>query len=545
MHIPATAKDNLQFLVTEVSAQCLTLSRALNRADTALLQRVLDRAGYAANLKGRVQGSCIQAIAETPGTDHRRRLQLAALSDIAHQLDRVTDKFRDLGTQFLEAENRECLNARRFKTPLTRVRETLSVLAGQLPRIDGDAAMAFSRCAQKVDRQANRLHSDYVDAISQHPEQAPDLTRGVLMANALRQVGDASLRISEALLSLQIGQPMRFDRFQSLQTFIEERPELEGVGVADLAGTRSGNTVAGLLAKNNTLPAAVMKNGLLQKLRRERKGVESWHEVFPGLAPRILDYHRRGESASLLIEHLPGMTFEQILLSDSEPLLEAASRALARTLRDVWRATRSDAPVAANFMDQIQARLPDIKAAHPQLLRSSVRIGHYRPDTFEQLVRRAAKAEKKIPPTFSVYVHGDFNVDNIIYDPDGDRIHFIDLHRSRYMDYLQDVSVFMVSCFRLPARNRGFSDRVFDTLERMDRSARRFARTQQDRHYDFRLALGLARSFATSSRFIADTSIAAGFLGRARYLMERVTEVKPRHADHFHLPLKELFHDHR
>ncbi len=543
MQIPTAVRENLQFLVAEVIAQCKTLRKALVRENPSGVQRLIDRAGYASNLKGRVQSGTISHIAQHDIDDARTRIQLGEYAEIAHQLERVTDKFRDIGRQYLEVEHVQVISGQRFKTPLTRIAETLNNLADDLPPTTGESAMALTRCARRLEQQADKLHNDFVSGLGQHPKYASDVSRGILMTHSLKQIGDCVLRISESLLTMQLGRQMSFDRYKSLQSLISDNPEFSDAEVNTIAATRSGSSISGLRSKVPGKTAAVFKDGLRRKLREERKGVESWHQVFPGLAPRILDYRKRGESAALLIEHLPGITFEQILIKESEPLLRAASKALQNTLKDVWKATRSADQVSAKFMSQLDDRLPEIRSAHGSLLQDGAKIGRFRQPSFEQLMKRAAKAESRIPPSFSVYIHGDFNVDNIIYDADADRIHFIDLHRSRYMDYLQDVSVFMVSCFRLPGRDDDANERVQIAIAEMDRTARRFAQRNEDDYYDFRLSLGLARSFATSTRFIADRKVARSMLARSRWLMNCVLDIDPAYAGEFKLPIKELFRD--
>lgn len=543
MQIPVATRENLQFLVAEVVAQVKTLRKALVKGEALGVQRVLDRAGYASNLKGRVQSTSIEAIGQPSLTDTRQRIQLGEFGELAHQLERITDKLRDISRQFSEVDDSEALRLQRFKTPLTRVAEAIEGIADQLPPGDGSTAMGLARCAQRIEQQATKLHSGYVDQLSQQRKRAADISRGLLMANGLRQVGDALTRMSESLLTMQLGQPMSFDRYKSLQAVLSQHPEFADFNVSTMAETRSGNAVSGLTPRKGGKPAAVFKDGLRRKLKEERKGVENWHAVYPGLAPRILDYRNRGDSAALLIEHLPGVTFEQVLIREPEDLLSAATTALRNTLKDVWKATRTDDRVSAKFMAQLEARLPEIRSSHSRLLQGRVTIGRYRQPSLERLMKRAAKAERALPAPFSVYIHGDFNVDNIIYDAESNRIHFIDLHRSRYMDYLQDVSVFMVSCFRLPGRDERASGRVQKTIVAMDAAARRFARRNDDNHYDFRLALGLARSFATSTRFIADRKVARSMLARSCYLMERVVEIDPQDAEQFRLPIKELFSD--
>ena len=71
--------------------------------------------------------------------------------------------------------------------------------------------------------------------------------------------------------------------------------------------------------------------------------------------------------------------------------------------------------------------------------------------------------------------------------------------------------------------------------------ARRFAKNHQDLTFELRLALGLARSFATSTRFILDKSLARAMFYRSRYIIERVVAADLNQPEKFNLPVKEIF----
>lgn len=544
MRIPQNARDNLHLLTAEVAAQCLGLRKALLHADTNRFRQILDRAGYVANFKSGIQTRCIEAIAANGKMTERHRVRLTETAEIAHQLERITDKFRDISRQFLDLQDHQSFPGSRFKTPLSRIRETVIALQElPLPPADNHLAIGVSQSAQRIERQAKKLHCEFVAHLQRQPQNITDLSQGLLMANAVRQIGNALQEISECLLSIQLGQSMNMDRFRSLQAVKATHPGIAETQVTTVAETRSGSAVAGLVSKEGGPPAAIFKDGLKRKLKKERQGVENWHSVFPGLAPRILAYDRQGNQAALLIEHLPGVTFEQCLAEGSDEQLEGASAALRKTLQEVWRTTLSPNPVSASFMGQLQRRLPDIKSTHPEALADGAKIGTLRYSSFEQVVKRAAVLEKAVSAPFSVYIHGDFNVDNVIYDANAHRIHFIDLHRSQYMDYIQDVSVFVVSCFRQPRWDTRFRQRVWRVCSDMNKAARRFARQNGDQSYEFRLALGLARSLATSTRFVADPQISRNMLARSRYLLERVLETDSKRVENFRVPLKELIND--
>jgi aminoglycoside phosphotransferase len=371
----------------------------------------------------------------------------------------------------------------------------------------------------------------------------------LLVAHTLERMGDVLLNISEALLTSILGQPMDIDRYHSLMDSLERLSSTGTKGkmvVESIAETRSGSGISGITSKQKGKHkkkdyAAIYKQGLQRKLKEERDGVENWHEIYPGLAPRILSYKKRGDSASLLIEHLSGMTFEQILIKESDQLLDETLRALGKTLNNVWNETKSNKPVPAGFMKQLNRRINDVYAVHPEFESDRSKICSHNVASFKQLVRRAEKIEQKLKPPFSVYIHGDFNVDNIIYDPAEKKISYIDLHRSRYMDYVQDVSVFMVSNYRLQIMSSPVRKRIIRVIRDFYKISGRFARRNKDDLFEVRLALGLARSFVTSTRFILDKSLAGDMYLRARYLLEQVIDLDEKDYVYYKVPVKELF----
>ena len=118
----------------------------------------------------------------------------------------------------------------------------------------------------------------------------------------------------------------------------------------------------------------MFKDGEKSKVKEERAGVKSWHAIYPGLAPRILSYEKRGQSAALLIEHLSGYTFEHALLNEGDATLAAAQSALHKTLTDIWTRTQSDDPAEMQAMKQLSARMKDVYRVHPEFDTGAARI---------------------------------------------------------------------------------------------------------------------------------------------------------------------------
>ena len=164
-------------------------------------------------------------------------------------------------------------------------------------------------------------------------------------------------------------------------------------------------------------------------------------------------------------------------------------------------------------------------AVHPEFRHGDARIGEKQIPSFLGLLDQLRAHDAQLEAPFSVFIHGDFNVDNVIYDAARDSVRFIDLHRSRMMDYVQDVSVFLVSQFRLQHLDTPVRRRIKSTIERFHAFARGHAARSGDRSFDQRLALGVARSLATSTRFVLDRELARSMFLRSRYVLERIAEL--------------------
>ena len=71
--------------------------------------------------------------------------------------------------------------------------------------------------------------------------------------------------------------------------------------------------------------------------------------------------------------------------------------------------------------------------------------------------------------------------------------------------------------------------------------ARKFADKVGDQRFEQRLALGLARSFATSTRFIMDKQVARNMIMRACYLMHWFLDFDKDGRNEAGLPVEEIF----
>ena len=545
MATPRIIRDNLRFLTAEVGSQVANLETLFDTGAVNMGQRILDRSGYSYNLRHRIEESCVAEAVRRGAEGKTDLIKLRAFESIATDLDRIAELCRECVRQLGHLPDGRCTRARDYTVQLKRVARAIDLIDPAIQENDTSTALKIGIVEDKLDRHYKRLLKRYGTDLKRARSRNEHLISALFLAHAVEQMGDALLNISEAIISANLGQQVSTTRYRSMRAAMEQlaKDEDQEWVFRPIAETRSGSGIAGVKPKKGKKAdyVAIFKDGEKRKLKEERQGVEAWHEIYPGLAPKILDYRKQGQSASLLIEHLAGLTIEQIILHESSKLLKETLDRLGETLRSVWKQTFSAVPSSADYMGQLAKRLPEVYAIHPEFRRGGESICGYRVTAFDDLVQRVAGLEKRLASPFSVYIHGDFNLDNIIYDPVDRKINFIDLHRSRYMDYVQDVSVFMVSNYRLQILEARLRQRLLDVAVAFYRFARRYARDTGDPSFELRLALGLARSFASSTRFILDKSLARAMFLRARFLLEQALEADLDRPQDFRIPVEEIF----
>ncbi|MCK4709238.1 MAG: phosphotransferase [Gammaproteobacteria bacterium] len=546
MQIPKSIRENLRFLIIEVGSQVANLQTFFDTHSVTVAKRILDRSGYTNNLKTRIHSSCLGRIERDKNVRNAASL-LRSTESVATDLVRIAELCRDCIQQVGYISNTNHLPSKLYVSLLGRISKGIRIIDLAIINSDTRLALKIGRIENKLDCAYRKLLKKYIrDLKQQKKKNTEDLVAALFVAHSLEQMGDVLLNISESIISANLGQPFNTNRYHSLQASVELLNGFDNdseLVLETVAQTKSGSGISGVSTtdQEGIEQLAIFKDGQKQKVKEERQGVESWHEIFPGLAPKILSYHKQGQSASLLIEHLAGLTFEKILLHEPPKLLDQTLKQLQKTLKNVWNETRTKKRVSADYMGQLQKRLGDVYELHPEFVQSDMQICGATVQSFDTLLSRAQSYEKKLRAPFAVYIHGDFNVDNIIYDPLEKKINFIDLHRSSYMDYVQDISVFMVSNYRLRVVDPIIRRRIRERACSFYSFSAAYAKSRGDNNFDLRLALGLARSFATSTRFVVDKTLARAMWLRARYLLESVLLTDPKQMHKYRIPIKELF----
>lgn len=554
MNVPDYISENLRFLISEVTLQVSNLQLFLEKPSPDIAKHILDRSGYTYNLKIRIQNACRKILA---GKKHSNLIdnRLKALDLIAADLDQIAELCRTCVNNFEPSQfdqskeilaQQKVLYFKTFNTMLGQVIEQISKIEISIYENNTQFALKIGKPDKKFKNINARLQSQFIHKLK-HKKKAQNMMISIRVLSSLTQMGTVLLNISETIISAILGQTINTDRYQSLRHSIEQwwGLPIDKVNIETIAETRSGSGISGITAsegKKGTGYDAIFKDGKKNKLKEEKERVESWHEIYPGLAPKIIDYNKKGNSAAILIEHLQGLTYEKILLNESDELLLKTQRYLEKTLKKVWKRTSSSERISGGYIEQLLKRLDNVYALHPEFKQLNRSICGHPIIAFSSVLKQAKDFETKYAlAPFAVYIHGDFNVDNIIFDPLENKINFIDLHRSRYMDYVQDISVFMVSHYRLQVLAPPLRRRILQTAQRFYEFAYQFSVKRKDKTFNVRLALALARSFVTSTRFILDSTLSENMFIRARYLLESVLNTPEDKLKHYQLPINKIF----
>lgn len=529
-------------MLLEIEQQLEQSQAFFNQPDPTLAERILSRAGYAENLRTRARRSLLGQLQRNRKSPIEFRLQAAEhlvaelyqFSLLGRQA--IQDCARLKPSLLAELPHKECAKL------IKRMGQSLAMVEPALVEANSQIALEIEDERRKLSRKLAKLLNKAVLDLSEHQRlrEAADVMFPIY---ALRQMIAMMASIAETVLSANLGQRMNLSRFESLYDIAADvETEPENLSLNTIAETRSGSAIAAVSRKDGDTAdtLAIFKEGDKSKVKEERQSVKSWHDIYPGLAPKILSYHKKGDTASMLIEHLPGLTFERIVTEQPE-LAQPALKNLLKTLQNIWRETRSKQPAYARHMEQLEKRLPAVFQVHPEFDTQKQNLCGETSHSLANLMTKAADLEKHLPAPFSVYIHGDFNLDNIIYDPLDKHINFIDLHRSRYMDYVQDVAVFVVSIYRLRILETQQRSAMLAIAKQFLSSIRRFAKKEQDDSFELRLTLGLIRSFITSTRFILDPTLSRRMFLRALYLLNHITILKSDRLNKYRLPLEELF----
>ncbi|MGD8861201.1 MAG: PhoU domain-containing protein [Myxococcales bacterium] len=533
-------EDNLRFLIREVQKQLRRTELYIKQPTRQLRRSLLSRDNYIDNLRVFIQRAVFGIATDSPQLEY-----LKAIDVISVNLERMADFCEDIVGQLDHVPHQDVLEQQDFSPFFEEVNGALELVEEAVLEKNVHRALRICRAEPTLDDLFGEAMQRGISALRTGKKVETHATL-LFIWHYFERMGDSLLNIGEAVISASLGEKIKIGQLWALEDSLEDLDQsLDEVELESLGESRSGCHIARVSerdAEDIDGTAVIFKEGQTDKLEQERRGIERWEKLVPGLAPKVFSFHENGRNGAMLLEYIPGQTFEQLLLTGQASELGDALSRICAMLEHVWDTTRTDERVAAGFSSQLQKRLGDLFAVHPAFSSEKVRIGALAVPPFEQLVARAVEQEARLAAPFSVLSHGDFNVDNVIYNPETARLRLIDLHRARGADYLQDVSVFMVSNFRLQIFEAPVRRRINEVILRFCEFARDYAAERGDGTFEARLGFGLARSYASSARFILDEKFARMLFLRARFLFEHLVRLDEAGLRSFVLP-KEILVD--
>ncbi|MDR1165138.1 MAG: phosphotransferase [Deltaproteobacteria bacterium] len=477
------------------------------------------------------------------GAGYREALFIQGLSSIASRLERVSDILLNLDRQAGYLSDPVFLKHLKVDDFFHEILDALARVNPALEKRDVSLAIRLGQVEERLDSYYAEKFAQIISELSQPNPKSGDLVTALMIVHYLERIGDMLLEIGEKIIYIIMGEKIKLEQYKALGAGLKatgQRLEIGRMGFKSIWGGKSGCRIGVVGSGESEEETVLFKHGPAFKLTRERENLELWQRLRPGLPPAVKAFipAEIGSEAALMLEYIPCRNLQSHFLeNDPEEAFRGLSLAL-ETMASIWRETLKKVPSRAEFIRQTENRLSEAKFLYPHLLKYHGAIGNLEIAPLPALLARLRDLESQNPAPFSTLIHGDLNLSNILFDPQADRIYALDLYRSRENDYVQDVSVLLVSILRLPVSNPKTRARLTRAAYLAFNFAKKVAASLGDDAYDARLAFGLARSFLTSTRFVLEEKIAAKFVARARYLWEKIDafRLKGRAMEEFRLP---------
>lgn len=537
---------NFKFMVLEVTKQLEDTRKVLGKPNPQLIAKIDARDDYIDNLKSVIENKCYYG-----NLDHdldKRALDLVrAVNVISINLERIGDYSVNIVSQLDYLDNHKFIERLPYQEFFDEILQGLSWIGKALKKQDINLALKICRSEYNIDLLFKKCLKKIIREL-QAGEHTENFVTFLFIIKYLERIGDAILNIGEAVILAAVGEKLKIHDFEALEDTVDGQYQMDSVAnlsIESIWDTRSGCRISRIenqKKKQEDKSRVIFKEGRIKKLKKEYENILSWEEIQPGLTPKVFNYHQNGKNASILLQFLDGKTIQQVILDPKSGLLNEALSELKRTLIEIWDQTKVEIPVNALFLKQMKSRLDDVFKVHQEFEIHEMQIGTVSTSSLKDLLILGSEFEKQLDAPFSVRIHGDFNIDNVLYDPEDKRIHFIDLYRSTNQDYVQDLSVFLASNFRQPIFAPSIRNRLDRVIHDFFDFGKKFAKKNNDTTYEVRMALGLARSFLTSTRFEFNDEFAEAMRLRSVYLLDKVVNHEGSPWSEFTFPEEVLYY---
>jgi len=537
-------EQNIRFMLLEVTKQLEGTLNILEKPSDAAIEKIENRDNYIDNMKSVIENICFSRLHGGETLTKRGVDRLRATHIIANNLERLADHAVNIVRQTRYLTEGEFLKRYEYKPFFEEIFSALEKIYNALFRQDMSLAFKICLAESNLDMHYKKQFDRILNELRAGVETG-NLITTLFIFRYLERIGDALLNVGEAVIFYILGEKFKIHQYNALRDTLSasgREVPITDVEFQSIWGTRSGCRIGRIREGSDggtESQGVIFKEGEAKKLLQEKDNIEKWDRIMPGLPPRIVALREKGSSASLLLEFLSGCTIQDIVLAGEMRYLSDAMLLLEQTVSEIWEFTLRPEPVNADYIGQCLSRLPDVYRLYPEFDTPVRMIGNAAIPPLKGLLGEAKQIGRNLSAPFSVFIHGDYNINNIVYDHANQRVHYIDLHRSAQTDYLQDVSVFMISNFRLPIFDNDARKRIRMVITEFYAFARDFARKHDDATFDARLCLGLIRSLLTSVRFELNRKFAKIMYQRGVFLLEKIVGFK-KPIEEFRLPLEAL-----
>jgi phosphate uptake regulator len=539
-------RENFQFLISQVLRQIDDCFAKLKLESSISISKFEARDNYVDILKSIIEQKSYSRLTNS-GDDLTDKAveMIKAINKITTNLERIGDFAVNILRQLKYFKDEKYLKQYNLDPFHEAIRDGILLIEKAMFQLDISSALDICRKELLLDELFEENFQTLMQQFKDHQEHHGNLITTLFIFRYFERTGDALLNIGEAIISATLGERLKIHQYIALEESLESAEEIthsDELQYQSIAETKSGSRI-GLITDDTPHdgPAEIIfKNGDKKKIQLEKELIEHWEKLFPGLPPKVYGFQEHKRDASLLLQYLDGRTIQDLIINGTMDQLNEAMHCLFKNMANIWTQTKEDVPVNGRFMLQLSKRLQDVYAIHPEFSESHMKIGTLKILSLDYLSKKALEINEELESPFSILIHGDFNSDNILYSFDEKKINYIDLHRSRLFDYVQDVSVFLVSNFRLPFVDEATRDIINWISENFLEFTQQQAKVFGDSTFDVRLALGLIRSFITSTRFVLNKNLAKTMYHRGVYLLEQVVNYDGKYED-YTLPKSILF----
>ncbi|WFS63178.1 PhoU domain-containing protein [Pseudodesulfovibrio thermohalotolerans] len=542
--------ENFKFIVYEVENQARSTQKFMDAPSRKRYAKITSRDDYIDNLKTIIENKCYSRIHSDRTLDKRQLNKIRAIQVICVNLEKIADYFVNIVKQMQYLDDQSFVQRYGYTEVFEIILDRLGSILDSFDNEDMSKALYICKAEPLLD-DVYKVRFDRVMNEMGMGRDAQSLITVLFIFRYFERVGDALLNIGEAIIFSLLGERIKIEQFEALQQTLSKSGFSDSFSDIDFSaiwGTRSGCRIGKVETRESELTpeekkqGSIYKEGSLEKIRKERESIQRWKQIFPNLVADIYGFHEDADKGSMLVEFLNGCTLDEVILSGDAELVRNALFILENTLLETWGTTMVRLPIKTNYIRQIQSRLEGVLQTHPQFWRDPKSLGSSEVASTKALLEACAKLEDELEAPFSVFIHGDFNINNVVYNHEAQQIHYIDLYRSRDFDYIQDASVFLVSNFRVPIFDSAHRARLNSVIEQFYKFILQFAQRHDDHTVQARLAFALARSFYTSTRFELNFKFAKEMYNRSMFLLEKIHQFRGGAWERFSLPEDVLYY---